>query len=181
MNKAQEISDLAEQARELVENLKALKERAGHYSTATASLDEARGRLGKLVEETGRLASATHQTLQKLDQLGVASIVERLTSLEAAQSERFERVREQVAEVQTQLASLEESQKGVASTVEGLTNLERAQSERLERVREQVAKFQTQLTGLDESLKSQRVLTVALVIGNVAVLALIIVVLMKAH
>lgn len=94
MSKAQEISELAAQAGELVANLKSLKERAGQYADATDALAEARAGLNKLVNETARLAVLTHQTLQKLDQLGVASILESLEALGAAQRQAADQARE---------------------------------------------------------------------------------------
>lgn len=111
MSKAQEISDLAAQAGELVDNLKSLKERAGHYADATAALAEARAGLCKLVDETTRLALLTHQTLHKLDQLGVASIVESLDALGANQKQSADQAREQNTELQARLEKLDAAQK----------------------------------------------------------------------
>jgi hypothetical protein len=111
MSKAQEISELAAQAGELVTNLKSLKERAGHYADATAALAEARAGLSKLVDETTRLAVLTHQTLHKLDQLGVASILESLDAQGAAQKQGADKAREQNTELQARLAQLDAAQK----------------------------------------------------------------------
>ena len=111
MSKAQEISDLAAQAGELVDNLKSLKERAGHYANATAALAEARAGLSKLVDETTRLAVLTHQTLHKLDQLGVASILESLEALGAAQKQVADQALEQNTELQARLTELDAAQK----------------------------------------------------------------------
>jgi hypothetical protein len=111
MSKAQEISDLAAQAGELVDNLKSLKDRAGHYAGATAALAEARAGLSKLVDETTGLAVLTHQTLHKLDQLGVASILERLEAVGAAQRQIADQAREQNAELQARLTRLDSAQK----------------------------------------------------------------------
>jgi hypothetical protein len=111
MSKAQEISELAAQAGELVDNLKSLKERAGHYADATAALAEARAGLSKLVDETTRLAILTHQTLHKLDQLGVASILESLEALGAAQRQVADQTREQNIELQARLTRLDAAQK----------------------------------------------------------------------
>ena len=111
MSKAQEISELAAQAGELVDNLKSLKERAGHYADATASLAEARAGLSKLVEETTHLAAISHQILHKLDQLGVAAILEGLEALGSAQRQAADQAREQNVELQNRLTQLETAQK----------------------------------------------------------------------
>jgi hypothetical protein len=111
MSKAQEISELAAQAGELVDNLKSLKERAGHYADATAALAEARAGLSKLVDETSRLAVLTHQTLHKLDQLGVASIIESLEALGAAQRQVADQAQEQNTKLLARLTQLDAAQK----------------------------------------------------------------------
>ncbi len=111
MSKAQEISELAAQAGELVTNLKSLKERAGHYADATTALAEARAGLSKLVDETTRLAVLTHQTLHKLDQLGVASILESLEAVGAAQRQLTDQAKEQNTGLQARLTQLDAAQK----------------------------------------------------------------------
>lgn len=111
MSKAQEISELAAQAGELVDNLSSLKQRAGHYADATAALAEARAGLSKLVDETSRLALLTHKTLHKLDQLGVAFILERLEEQGAAQRQLAGQARERHTELQARLTQLDAAQK----------------------------------------------------------------------
>ncbi len=110
MSKAQEISELATQAGELVDNLKSLKERAENYTTATTALAEARAGLSKLIDETSRLAALTHQTLHKLDHLGATSILENLEALGSVQKQAWDQTREHNTQFQAHLARLEAAQ-----------------------------------------------------------------------
>ena len=160
MSKAQEISDLAAQAGELVDNLKSLKERAGHYADATAALAEARAGLSKLVDETTRLAVLTHQTLNKLDQLGVASILDNLAALGADQKQTADQALENNTVTQSRLTELKQS-------------ADQAQKNHLE--------AQSHLTRLEAAQNLNRNLTFALIGGIVLLLVLSTIAMVKAR
>ena len=107
MSKSQEITELADQAAELVANLKSLKERSGLYAQAKEDLAATRNELGKLITETSYLAGLSHQVLQKLDQIGMASLLEQLTSVQTSQSRLQTEFQERHAAVEAQLERVE--------------------------------------------------------------------------
>ncbi len=83
MSKADELSQLANQAAELVSNLEALKQRIGHYGAARDELRSANERIAELTAELQRLAGKTHDVLQKLDENDVAKLAARVSEVDS--------------------------------------------------------------------------------------------------
>lgn len=111
MSKSQEIVQLAEQARELVDNLKSLKERAGQYAQAKEELAVTRRELGKLIDETSRQAGVSHQILEKLDKISAGSMLDQLSSIHSTQNILQMESREWNAAAKSQLERVEAAQK----------------------------------------------------------------------
>ncbi len=111
MSKSEEITQLAEQAAELVKNLQELIDRAGHYDQAKRELSSTREELGKLIQETAHLTLRSREILDKLNQIEAGAIIEHLAKLNGMLERVSSDLQQQNTASSTHLMKIESAQK----------------------------------------------------------------------
>jgi len=78
MSKQKEILDIEGTAQKLTKNLEALYEQVGSYKTAKEELEKTREDLSKLIEKTQLLTEGAYETIEKINKIGAANILDKI-------------------------------------------------------------------------------------------------------
>ncbi|GEM_PF-2227610 len=82
MTTKEEMVKIEEDAKELVKNLKSLHEQVGSYKQAGDELEKATTQLGAFIEDTQKLTEESHKIIKVINDIGSASIFEKLGELD---------------------------------------------------------------------------------------------------
>ncbi len=105
----QQISELHEQARELVTNLEELHRQVESYRTAKDELQKASSELVALVESTKQLSERSHQIIKAVNELGSAGVLELLSNLEEGIQTIRKNIQDSKAAIEEWLDGLDKS------------------------------------------------------------------------
>lgn len=111
MSKADELNQLASQATELVENLKTLQQRIGHYSSARDDLRSASAALSEMTSDLRLLTSRFQTVLQKLEQIDAVTLAAQVSDLGLRLEKVNTSLSAEVAEVAANLEKASQDQK----------------------------------------------------------------------
>ena len=100
---AEKFLQAEETAVKLVETLKQLHTEAISYQTATKELDTVRQRLLNLIESTESIASASHEVIKILKEIGGPEILNRLTKIENKLAEESTQRSKEIEKLNTEI------------------------------------------------------------------------------